>query len=488
MPGPGTPSGPWPRRCFCRVPSPDGRGFKKPVPAFAGSEGTLAEIKGAPLRIFGLTPRSANGLSDLALDCRLANAVHVEVYVSGATPSATITIEGASESGGNFQTLPDPNATQAAVATDDSFDVNVGSAWVRVRIASISGTFTAGQGYIVIVTPYVAAGQNQINVTNTASQNLAQYNGSTVGAGNAVHVQAGTAATWDVSDRAARDNGLVRVSQATPGTTNLVESRPSSRRNGGALHRDAITAVDKLAAPAAPSSLSDITTGGSLLANSTYYVTASAYNRWGVTTVPAAVNQATAADASNTHIVQFSLAQVASAVGYDIFLSTDAAPRWVARITEAQRAAADGVVVTGVGTVTAGAALGAGVIQVQVAGTGIQSNAIRFASNSAYRPDNGSIVAVSCAGRTKAVLLVKLGLTDERTAPSLALLPFFANQVSADDWAQGERIVVPMAGDLAGQGLIHSIPIDVYGSTGVKILLDAINGTGAACTVHVELV
>jgi hypothetical protein len=40
---------------------------------------------------------------------------------------------------------------------------------------------------------------------------LAQYGGVALGAGNALHVQPGTAATWDISDRAARDLGTVDV-------------------------------------------------------------------------------------------------------------------------------------------------------------------------------------------------------------------------------------------------------------------------------------
>ena len=44
-------------------------------------------------------------------------------------------------------------------------------------------------------------------------------------------------------------------------------------------------------------------------------------------------------------------AQSAGATVYDLFLSTAAAPLWVARITETQRAA--GVTITAVGTVSA---------------------------------------------------------------------------------------------------------------------------------------
>jgi hypothetical protein len=46
-----------------------------------------------------------------------------------------------------------------------------------------------------------------------ASTNIAQYGGTNVGAANAFHVQPGTSATWDTSDRAARLLGVVYGSQ-----------------------------------------------------------------------------------------------------------------------------------------------------------------------------------------------------------------------------------------------------------------------------------
>jgi hypothetical protein len=111
-------------------------------------------LKGKPVRVF--VNQAYNALSDIAVDCRNANAVHVVVLVSGTTPSATISVEGSDEGGANYIALPDPNASQSAVTAAKAFDVIVGSAWVKVRIASISGTFALGQGFTVIVTPYVA--------------------------------------------------------------------------------------------------------------------------------------------------------------------------------------------------------------------------------------------------------------------------------------------------------------------------------------------
>jgi hypothetical protein len=103
------------------------------------------------------------------------------------------------------------------------------------------------------------------------------------------------------------------------------------------LHRSGVTAADKLAVPAV--SAADVATGGGLLHNTAYKASAAAYNRWGPTTAPAAASVTTADDASDTHMVRIAVSQSPGADGYDIFMSTDANPKWVGRITEAERAA-----------------------------------------------------------------------------------------------------------------------------------------------------
>ncbi len=110
-------------------------------------------IKGKPVTVFQAW--QANGLSDVYVDCRNANRVNFQIFVTGTTPSATISIEAAAESGSNYIAIQDTNGSQASVTANDSFNAIVGEAWVKVRIASISGTFAYGQGFTVVVTPYV---------------------------------------------------------------------------------------------------------------------------------------------------------------------------------------------------------------------------------------------------------------------------------------------------------------------------------------------
>ena len=112
----------------------------------------LPVFKGHPVRVF--SNESVNKISDVKVDCRNFNRVHFDVVVSGTTPSATITILGFL-GGRPFVALPDSNATQAAVTTNDSFECIVGCEEITVEISSISGTFGAQQGFTVIVTPYI---------------------------------------------------------------------------------------------------------------------------------------------------------------------------------------------------------------------------------------------------------------------------------------------------------------------------------------------
>jgi len=113
--------------------------------------------KGTPVRMWRDVAHAANGLSDEAVFCGDFNAVQVRVLVTGTSPSATISVEGAAEQGANYMLESDPGARRTAITADTTFNCLVASSWVKVRIANISGTFTGGQGFTIIVTPYEAA-------------------------------------------------------------------------------------------------------------------------------------------------------------------------------------------------------------------------------------------------------------------------------------------------------------------------------------------
>lgn len=258
-------------------------------------------------------------------------------------------------------------------------------------------------------------------------------------------------------------------------------------RDGGVLHRDGITGADKLAAATSLTTGVDVGTGGSLAFATTFNITAVPGNRWGPAgPAPAVLAIATANDAANTHCVRGALAQVADADYYDIFMTTAAAPLWVGRITEAQRAAA-GCRITALGVVDNAGAGAAGTVQVHVLGTGLASNVNPFILNNAYRPDNSGIVAVNCAGYTKAYILSKLAVTDLRSLPTLKIVPFLANQVSSGDWAQAQLQTQSLL-TAVGESLIQNFVVTVEGSTGLKVLVDTISAQGgSAASVWVEL-
>lgn len=126
-------------------------------------------IKLDPVRVFN--KQQQNYLSDKSVDCRNANAVNVAVIVNGTNPSATILVEGSQESGGNYILLDDPKASRTVTA-NTNWNVMVGTAWTKIRIANISGTFASGEGFTIIVTPFVAAGPVSTTLYNSAGTEL----------------------------------------------------------------------------------------------------------------------------------------------------------------------------------------------------------------------------------------------------------------------------------------------------------------------------
>uniref|UniRef100_A0A6M3JWU2 Uncharacterized protein n=1 Tax=viral metagenome TaxID=1070528 RepID=A0A6M3JWU2_9ZZZZ len=266
------------------------------------------------------------------------------------------------------------------------------------------------------------------------------------------------------------DNGRLRIAKVAV-------------RVAAVLHRDAIAAVDKITDFVAASvTIANVAgTQGFLVFNTAHYMTAVPGNRWGPT-VPAAIDTVTVTnDAASTHVIACTIAQATGADWYDLFLSTDTAPKWVARITEAQRAAG-GEILT-VATYSAGAS--AGVINIGVVGTGIQTTNAILAQNNAYTP--ASVTAIDCTGYAQAVVKVKLALTDLRSAPTLRIIPFFQNTLSTGDWHAGSIGTMSLLGAL-GQPLEQEFVVDVRASTTLVILVDTISGQGAAASVWVELV
>ena len=260
---------------------------------------------------------------------------------------------------------------------------------------------------------------------------------------------------------------------------------PTPVRAAGVLHRDAITAVDKITDFANTDiTFSDVgATRGSLSGSLAYYASVIPVNRWGPCKVASTINSlTTGSGATNDRQVRLAFGAATGADAYDVFLSVDAAPKWVARATEAQRAAGN-YEVTAVGTVASVGGNPAGSLNVNLVGTGIQTSNAVFAQNNAYRPTVPT--AIACTDYDKALLKVKLALTDLRSAPTLRLVPFFRNEQSTDDWHQGS-IVTPSVLGALGQSLEQEFELDVRDADNLAVLVDTISGQGAAASVWVE--
>lgn len=253
----------------------------------------------------------------------------------------------------------------------------------------------------------------------------------------------------------------------------LVKIKPD--RKPGTLHRDAITAVDKVPTITI-TAVDQAGVAGSLTAVA-HGIAVAPGNRYGTSGTSAIVQVTPTVNKS----IDITVPQAAGAEWYDIFLSTSTTgPLWVARVTEAQRVA--GCAVTAVATVGAGGA--AGKVNVQVVGTGLANTNAIFAQNNAYTP--ASVTAINCANNIKAYVHVKAVVTDLRSAPTLNIVPFFKNQVSAE-FHQGQAQAVSLLTAL-GQSLEQLFEVDVDGVTGLVVLVGTISGQGTAVTIHVELV
>jgi hypothetical protein len=252
----------------------------------------------------------------------------------------------------------------------------------------------------------------------------------------------------------------------------------ASKRNAGVLHRSAITSFDKCAVPAAPT-LAAVTEAGSTLPNSALNVAVAAFiTGYGST----GAGPTTAITPSLNQAVRTTIAQIAGATHYDVFISTVAAPLWVGRITEAQRAAG-GFIISTVGTVTAGGGAAAGQVDLGIVGTGLASNVAPFTVNNAYNV--AAITQIVCTGYTVAYLYAQLTVTDLRSLPVLQLIPFFVNQIDTNLY-QGATLALGTFSS-TGQALRQVFAITLNGSTGLAIAIDSIAGQGAAASIWVEL-
>lgn len=112
------------------------------------------ELKGQAVQVF--SGQKTNALGDTAVDCTGYNAVSIQAFVRGSSPSADLSLEGAPSSPGPYVPISTVNV-KTGLDASAIFDVLVGASWIKVRLANMSGSFDAG-GFEIKVTPFKTQG------------------------------------------------------------------------------------------------------------------------------------------------------------------------------------------------------------------------------------------------------------------------------------------------------------------------------------------
>lgn len=256
---------------------------------------------------------------------------------------------------------------------------------------------------------------------------------------------------------------------------NLGAADKPSVRTTLVTHRNAIATVSKVVSPTLVTLADQAGVAGALTAVS-HGAAVAAGNAMG----SAGTSNILTATPTVNKTLDLTIPQATGATYYDVFCSTaTTAPLWVARITEAQRAA--GCAITAVGTVGAGGA--AGIVNIRLVGTGIANTNVVFSGNNAYI--TAGITPIACAGYKKLVVKVSIALTDLRSAPALNIIPFYSDDGS--EWYAGtSQATNPLAS--TGYPLYQQFEIDVDGEANVMVLIGTISGQGATGTVKTQLV
>lgn len=271
--------------------------------------------------------------------------------------------------------------------------------------------------------------------------------------------------------------------QLNAGSNCIGSVTPTYARSAGVLHRDSITVADKLIVDTAALVSLDVAGEGHLVHATTYKSCYAPGNLFGTAGLSAIGSEDTGDDGFDTHAIDLTIPQVVGAVYYDIFLSVDAAPLWVGRVTEAQRAA--GASITAVGTVTSpSAGVVAGDVRVEVPGTGIATGNIVFTVNNAYTTTG--ITGIVCTGYFGIAVHISVALTDLRVAPSLTIVLVLEDD--AGNQYVGDAETIPIMNGAVGQALKQVHLADTESASKAYILIGSLTGQGAAVTIRCELV
>lgn len=247
------------------------------------------------------------------------------------------------------------------------------------------------------------------------------------------------------------------------------------KRDDVILHRTGATAAGDLIAAPTITAAKNATVG--VMANAAHNVAVAVGTCYGYSTRSGIV--AITPDENKSVLV--TIPAVVGAETYVIFFSTDAAPKRLAEITEAQRAA--GCVCTAVETVTTTGGT-AGTCLVKLVGTGAATTDAIYATNYAISPGLVAVPSatssgsIDCTGRKTAYVRATVNPGALTTMPALTLYPFIK---TGDQWGPGSPAELETG---VRSGVFMS---DVRGATEFVVCV-APDAVGATADVTVQLV
>lgn len=237
-----------------------------------------------------------------------------------------------------------------------------------------------------------------------------------------------------------------------------------------AAYRSAITAADVISVPGTVTCTKQAGGGVTAGIHNIKVVAVNAHGRTAAKTGDVAVTTET-----TNLTVRAAFAAVTGATHYDIYVSTDADPKWVGRITEAQRGT--GIKITAVGVTGAGGTAGA--VDVEAVGTGLQA-ATTAAVNTAY---NIPASPVDCTGYQYVDFDLTFSRTGDAVASALTVIPFFYNSRTAT-YQAGTISTISFGGTAAAySGNKQRLRVDCRGNDAIALIVAAITGTGASLDI-----
>jgi hypothetical protein len=220
-----------------------------------------------------------------------------------------------------------------------------------------------------------------------------------------------------------------------------------------------------------------VVNGGGLTTATLYKSKVVGGNAYGRTTATAGTDR-TASSPNLTLRILF--AAVTGITFFDIYVSIDADPKWVGRITEAQRAS--GIKITAVGVTGAGGTPGG--VDVEVPGTGLQS-LVSAAENTAYAIP--ATIVVPAWQKEYVDFDLTLSRTGDAVAPSLTVVPFFKNSLDGTYYLGDHKSLVFGGQSGVLQAMQQRLRVELQGHPVAGLLVAKIAGTGASLSIRYSM-